>query len=64
QRGFGRQALAWLVEHLASDPDVRRLRATVDPRNVASLALLRGAGFAVVAEVAGDPGDVVLARAP
>jgi len=45
RRGYGRAAAIQLIEYAAASPDVTRLRASVSPNNVASLALIRSLGF-------------------
>ena len=53
-RGYARAALAALVAEAAASPDVRRVRASVQPDNPASLAVVRGAGFVHVGEQVDD----------
>ena len=43
--GFASQACRKLLEHLASELDVRRASATVDTENAASIRLLEALGF-------------------
>lgn len=45
RRGYGREAVAALVELAFGPLGLHRLEADVDPRNVASLKLLEGLGF-------------------
>jgi RimJ/RimL family protein N-acetyltransferase len=44
-RGFGREAVGLLVEHLWATETVERLGATCDVENVPSVRLLEGLGF-------------------
>jgi len=50
RRGYGRAALEVLLARAAREPAVRRVRASVSPDNVASLALIRQYGFLRVGE--------------
>ena len=45
RQGFATEAVRRLVEGLFADPHVRRVRATVDTRNAASMRLLDRLGF-------------------
>ena len=45
RRGYARQALETLLDVARSHPDVRTVRATISPDNVASRALIDGYGF-------------------
>ena len=45
-RGFGTEGGSWLNDHLFDDYGIAELWATVDPANVASVALLARLGFA------------------
>lgn len=45
RQGFGKEACARLVRFLFEDCGVRRIRATVDTENAASVALLERVGF-------------------
>ena len=56
QQGYGREIAATMWGFAAQHPDVRVLRASVRPDNTASLAIVRGAGFAHVGEQ-DDPVD-------
>ena len=49
-RGYARAALAALVAEAAAAPQVRVVRASVQPGNAASLAVVRGAGFVHVGD--------------
>ncbi len=44
-QGFAREAMTVVLAHLFARPDVARLTAEADPRNAASLGLLRRLGF-------------------
>lgn len=44
-RGLGREAVAAVIAHVFATRAVERIEADVDPRNEASLRLLRGLGF-------------------
>jgi ribosomal-protein-alanine N-acetyltransferase len=44
-QGYAREAVAELIEHLRHDWSARNIRATVDTRNVRSIALLEALGF-------------------
>lgn len=46
RQGLMREALDLLVPHLAQDLAIPAITADVDPRNIASLSVLRGLGFA------------------
>ncbi|HET6506805.1 MAG TPA: GNAT family N-acetyltransferase [Baekduia sp.] len=50
RRGFGRAAVAWLVDHARADGGVAVVRASVAPGNVASLALVDRLEFVQVGE--------------
>ena len=50
RRGHARRLLAAALEWAASVPDVRTVRASISPDNIASLATLRPFGFAQVGE--------------
>lgn len=45
RRGYGRAALAWLVDRARREPSVRAVRACISPDNAASLATIRPFGF-------------------
>ena len=45
RQGFAREATVAMIEELRSKYGAKRLRASVDPRNKASLALLASLGF-------------------
>lgn len=45
RRGYARRALEILLDVARTHPDVRTVRATISPDNVASLALIDGYGF-------------------
>ncbi len=45
--GFASEAMSAFVRHIFTRPDVARLTADVDPRNLRSLALLKRHGFTV-----------------
>lgn len=45
RRGYGREALSALIPRLFARFDIPAITADVDPRNLASLGLLRGLGF-------------------
>jgi RimJ/RimL family protein N-acetyltransferase len=53
-RGYARAALAALVAEAAAAPQVRVVRASVQPGNAASLAVVRGAGFVLVGQQVDD----------
>ena len=53
-RGYARAALAALVAEAAASPQVRVVRASVQPDNAASLAVVRRAGFVHVGEQVDD----------
>ncbi len=64
RRGYGREAVRWLIAELRSR-GVVELWAAVQPGNSPSLALLEALGFTRQAELARplgsyDPGDVIL----
>ncbi len=44
-KGFGREALSAVIDHLFAAHQIDRLTADVDPRNAASIALLTRLGF-------------------
>jgi RimJ/RimL family protein N-acetyltransferase len=44
-RGFGTEAVMWLHQHLSEGFGVAKFWATVQPRNVRSIGLLRKAGY-------------------
>ena len=44
-RGFAREAVSGVVDHLFAEKDARRVFADVDPDNVLSIGLLRRMGF-------------------
>lgn len=44
-RGFGREAVTALIQHLQDDWGTTRVLATVDTRNLRSIALLEALGF-------------------
>lgn len=50
RRGFARAALIALLRRAAQEPDVRTVRATVSPDNVASRSLILQYGFTEVGE--------------
>jgi [ribosomal protein S5]-alanine N-acetyltransferase len=50
RQGYGRAALAELLRFAAASPEVRTVRASISPDNVASLALARSCGFRQVGE--------------
>lgn len=50
RRGYGRAALRAMLERAASDPDVRVVRASVSPDNLASRHLVASFGFVRVGE--------------
>jgi RimJ/RimL family protein N-acetyltransferase len=52
--GYGHAALAALVAEAAASPLVRVVRASVQPHNAASLAVVRRAGFVLVGERVDD----------
>jgi RimJ/RimL family protein N-acetyltransferase len=68
RQGLGTEGARWLVAHLEGECGITELWATVDPRNEASLALLRRLGFSARsspwarAVESYDDGDVVMAR--
>ena len=53
-RGYGHAALRALVAEAAASPQVRVVRASVQPGNAASLAVVRAAGFVLVGEQVDD----------
>ena len=53
-RGYARAALAALVAEAAAAPQVRVVRASVQPGRAASLAVVRGAGFVHVGRQVDD----------
>ena len=55
-QGFGAEIALTMWARAAAHPDVAWLRATVSPDNVASLAIIRRAGFVHVGEQ-DDPED-------
>lgn len=65
RRGHARAALGALLRRAAEEPDVRTVRATVSPDNVASRALVDSCGFVAVGEQWDevDGLEVVLERA-
>ena len=56
RRGYAREMATTLWTYVAARPDVEWLRATVSPGNVASIALIEGAGLVHVGEQ-DDPED-------
>ncbi len=50
RRGYGRAATKELILFVAAMPEVRVVRASISPDNVASRALVRGLGFRHVGE--------------
>ncbi len=50
RRGYGRAAVAALLGEAAESPDVRTVRASISPDNVASLTLARSFGFVQVGD--------------
>ncbi len=50
RRGYGRAALAAMLERAAADPAVTVVRASVSPGNVASLGLIAQFGFVQVGD--------------
>jgi ribosomal-protein-alanine N-acetyltransferase len=50
RQGYGRAAATELIRYARDEPDVRVVRASISPENVASLALIRTLGFAHVGE--------------
>lgn len=51
RQGLGREACAWLLDHLAAAGAVSLLEARIDVRNLASQRLIESLGFEVVAVV-------------
>ena len=56
RRGYAKAMLGALLERAAADPAVRRVRASIRPDNVGSLATVAGFGFREVGEQ-WDPED-------
>ena len=50
RRGYARAAVAAMLAEAAASPDVRTVRASICPDNVASLALARSFGFVQVGD--------------
>lgn len=50
RRGYGRAALRVMLERVAEDPNVRVVRASISPGNVASRHLVAGFGFVEVGQ--------------
>ena len=50
RRGYARATVAALIAYAASDPAVTRVRASISPDNVASMATIRPFGFQQVGE--------------
>lgn len=50
RRGYARAMLRALLRRAAAEPEVRTVRATIRPDNVASLATTAGFGFIEVGE--------------
>jgi len=50
RRGYARAAVAALLVEAAASPDVRTVRASISPDNIASLALARSFGFVQVGD--------------
>lgn len=50
RQGYARAMLRALLRRAASEPEVRTVRATIRPDNVASLATIAGFGFIEVGE--------------
>jgi ribosomal-protein-alanine N-acetyltransferase len=50
RQGYGRAAARELIRYAKEQPDVRVVRASISPDNVASLALIRTLGFTHVGE--------------
>jgi len=50
RRGHAREMLAELIRRAQSEPQVRIVRASISPDNVASLATIAGFGFIPVGE--------------
>ncbi len=67
-QGYGREAAAWLVEQLESQPKMTELWATVDPRNLPSIAILHRLDFTDATDstlhrpASYEPGDRVFVR--
>jgi 8-oxo-dGTP diphosphatase len=50
RQGYGREAIAGLIDHCFADPAIERVVATVHPDNVASAGLQEGLGFVLAGE--------------
>jgi ribosomal-protein-alanine N-acetyltransferase len=50
RRGYARAMLRELLRRATEEPDVRTVRASISPDNVASLATIKGFGFVKVGE--------------
>ncbi|MFB9626184.1 GNAT family N-acetyltransferase [Nonomuraea helvata] len=50
RQGYGRAILIELLRRAAAEPEVKTVRATISPDNVASLATIAGFGFVQVGE--------------
>lgn len=48
RRGYARAALSWLLDRADREPDIRVVRATISPGNLASRALVSQFGFVEV----------------
>lgn len=66
RRGYAREAVTATLAWAAAQPGVRRIRASVGPAKVASLALVRSLGFTQVGTQSDerDGEELVLERSP
>jgi RimJ/RimL family protein N-acetyltransferase len=60
RQGYGRAAVAALLRDAAAAPEVRTIRASISPNNVASLALVRSFGFEQVGDQWDEEDDLEL----
>jgi ribosomal-protein-alanine N-acetyltransferase len=59
RRGFAREASEAVIRHLIADKHIKKLRATADPKNAASIALAKALGLRVT-DSGASGGDVIL----
>lgn len=60
RKGFALEASREIIRHLTIDRNVRRIRATADPKNHASVALAKALGLTVTDPGERGGGDVIL----
>jgi [ribosomal protein S5]-alanine N-acetyltransferase len=59
RQGYAFEASEAIVRHITVDLQVKRVRATADPKNKASIELATALGLSVI-EIGADGGDVIL----